>query len=522
MTDLARPSAAISGGVKPKRVWHLLVLGVAFVLARAKLFWQHDVLVFGWRPADMASVALNYYRHGFHLLYPQIFWGGSGPGYVETEFPIVPFTTALLFKFLGVHEYVDDVVPIASGLGIVWVCYCFGSFFFDEYVGVIAGVIAAVVPTLAMMTTTGLYPDPPMVLAGAAGLYAMVRWAKDGKWYELAAAACLISLAVALKLTALYLGMPALYLFVARYGARFWREPSFWAFGLATLLPPVLWYWHAYRLFVEYHNTFGILFGGYSKFSSPALLLSPRFYARVVFRVSFYHLTPLAALGFAYGLVIVVRERIGFLLAWLGAIVVYSLIVAVGIRDGHYAYLLPLLPVAAPVAALGLRRALGKIWDALGRPSARAAAIGAFVLAFGADTVLATQLFESRDRGVDAPFWLKKRATGLRVKSLTKPGSLLIVVDTQMDDTTPERSMTPPDVFYFSDRQGWYLSMAWLSERRVEELRQAGAAYLVVSGQSVSDFKARDQQMLDYLASHFPKLMDDDDGIVFELPHSRG
>ena len=113
--------------------------------------------------------------------------------------------------------------------------------------------------------------------------------------------------------------------------------------------------------------------------------------------------------------------------------------------------------------------------------------------------------------------WEKKKLTGQRMHALTKPGSLLIVVDTQMDDVTPEKSMTPPDVFYFSDRRGFYVSMAWLDIALIESLRSKGASYLVVSGQSVVEFKSKHRDLLDYLSNKYPKLMDDHDGVAFTL-----
>ena len=39
-----------------------------------------------WRQTDTAAIARNFYYNGFNILYPQIDWGGAGPGYVESEF----------------------------------------------------------------------------------------------------------------------------------------------------------------------------------------------------------------------------------------------------------------------------------------------------------------------------------------------------------------------------------------------------------------------------------------------------
>jgi hypothetical protein len=53
-----------------------------------------------WRQTDTAAIARNFYYNGFNIFYPQIDWGGTGPGYVEAEFQLVPFIIAIFYKYL--------------------------------------------------------------------------------------------------------------------------------------------------------------------------------------------------------------------------------------------------------------------------------------------------------------------------------------------------------------------------------------------------------------------------------------
>src|SRR5436305_14486203 len=62
-----------------------------------------------WRQSDVAAIARNYFQGGFHFARPQIDWAGDQPGYVGTEFPILPFVAALCYKIFGVHECVGRV-----------------------------------------------------------------------------------------------------------------------------------------------------------------------------------------------------------------------------------------------------------------------------------------------------------------------------------------------------------------------------------------------------------------------------
>jgi hypothetical protein len=486
---------------------------------RLEIFHNLDSPVFGWRPADGASVAINFYRNGFRLLYPQVFWGWGGKGYVETEFPLEQFGTAVLFKVFGVHDYVNLILPLLCGFGLVWLTYCWGRRFFDARVGLYAAWLVAVAPVHVMLTDTGLWADAPSILCATLGLYWLARWSDEGGTKLLVMAMAATALGLLTKLNAVYIGIPIAYIFLRKYGLRCFLAPACWAVGAGIVLPTVLWYAHAYRLYQTYGNTFGILGAGDSKFATVGLLTHPFFYTELFRRVLLYHLTPLFTIGFGYGLYRLVRDKNGLMLSWLVSIVVYTLVLAKGVNGGHYQYLLNFLPVGALTAAIGVDAGVRwverfftarKPW--LWRPAAVA-----LVLLFSVTALASERRFVTRDRQFDNAMWLKKKITGQRLKPLTKPDTLLIVVDTAMDHTPVEKSMTPPDIFYFSDRRGWYLSMAWLSVPRIEELHAQGASVLVVSGHCIPDFKEGRKDMYDYLSSKYQLLMDDDEGLAFAL-----
>jgi 4-amino-4-deoxy-L-arabinose transferase-like glycosyltransferase len=509
---------------KPNRTWclHALVLIACYALARVSVMSRLDSPIFGWRPTDLGGIALGYYRHGFHLLYPQVLWGADGPGYVEMEFPLVPFVTALLFKIFGFHELLELVVPTISGLGLVWVMYEMGRYFFQRSVGLAAGMLIAVSPTLAMVTDTGLWADPPMVLLATLGVYFIARWIADARLHWFVAGVSCTALAILVKLPALYVGIPIAYLFWTKYGRSSWRAPATWVAATLMLVPAALWYWHAHQLFVNYHNTFGILGAGYSKFGSAALLAHSSFYTKTFARIVLYHLTPLGTLACLYGGYRLVRTpgpNARFLLVFIGSVCVYALVAAGGVWDGHYHYLLPILPPLALTAGVGAIQLLSKLSPLMTRRShrLRGVAEGLLAVSFLANAAIAKHRFENRDRMFDNWIWERKKQTGLRLKPLTRANSLLIVSDEQMDRLRPAQSMTPPDVFYFSDRRGWYLSLAWLSVERIEHLRSRGASYFVVSAQSIATFKSKHQAIFAYLSATYTKIMDDDAGVAFDL-----
>jgi hypothetical protein len=97
------------------------------------------------------------------------------------------------------------------------------------------------------------------------------------------------------------------------------------------------------------------------------------------------------------------------------------------------------------------------------------------------------------------------------------PEDLVIVVDADMNRVTPERSMTPPEVFYFSDRRGWYQAMAWLTPEKIERLKAEGARYLAVSANDADRFRQDYASLYESCSSRYVRLLDSDDGIVYRL-----
>jgi hypothetical protein len=68
-------------------VFTLAVLGVAIRVVRTT---DPSVDAWSWRQSDVAMIAENFSRNGFHVFFPQINWAGPAPGYVGTEFQLVP------------------------------------------------------------------------------------------------------------------------------------------------------------------------------------------------------------------------------------------------------------------------------------------------------------------------------------------------------------------------------------------------------------------------------------------------
>jgi hypothetical protein len=303
---------------------------------------------------------------------------------------------------------------------------------------------------------------------------------------------------------------------VAALGGRFWKQPLLWLFAALILVPSFLWYYHAHLLYLEYHNTFGILSGGYDKFARADLLLSPGFYERIAGRTSVYVLTPLVFLLMVYGCFAPRRvpERRVFI-AWLLGLALYCIVVAEGNYDMIH-YQLPVLAPGAALAGLGLMTLAERMEDVLRQSGSSRRASRVVMIGFAAlmvSVVAAAYLGVSRgalamDRDT--------RRMGRNVGTVTERGSLLIVAGYYGSGKAPDAIDTPPEVFYFSDRKGWYLAMSHLTAEAVEKMKNDGARYFVTCGKDAAQFRAS-HPVLPYLAQHYIPVLDDGECLVFDL-----
>src|SRR5262245_43110287 len=119
-----------SSSVSARPVFLLLLVAV---VARAWIFFNLDTAVYWWRPSDNAGIARNFLENGFRFFYPQVDWGGTGPGYVEMEFPVLQFLTALLYAVFGLHEELAVLIPLVGALGAVAATYWLGRELVGEW-----------------------------------------------------------------------------------------------------------------------------------------------------------------------------------------------------------------------------------------------------------------------------------------------------------------------------------------------------------------------------------------------------
>jgi hypothetical protein len=475
----------------------VLFVVVAALVVRLIEIDQPFIDPWSWRQSDVAAIARNYQENGFHFARPQIDWAGNEPGFVGTEFPILPFVAALSYKVTGVQEW------IGRSEGVLFFVAALPFFFglvrriFGEVTALWATFFYAFAP-LSIVASRAFMPDVPSLSLAIIGVYFFLRWVEEERFCWLVWSAVLVSLAFLIKLPTAIVGAPILYLAVAAvYDRRSdasaedggHRPPQqgvlsrweFWFFAAVTLIPSAIWYWHAHRIAERFypHHFFGA--GGFQ-------IMGFAWYWEIVRQTAFSSLTLVLFTLAIIGAIVGWRGKYTRLFHWwAGAMLLF--VVLVGYGNRHQWYQLPLVPIAAVFAGCAC------VWVA-----ARSG-ISKMLLSVGAVLLIASFVVSSFycTQPLVRPAAASLRNLGIELNEATTP-SALIIAATDGD----------PTVFYYAHRKGWHflgdgvydgnpLDSAQIIAN-LEKLRGRGATHLV--------FYAGTQWWLDYyreFAGHLAK-----------------
>src|SRR5213594_2913241 len=205
-----------------------------------------------WKHGTNGMIAENFYRNGFNIFYPQINWAGSSAGYIGTEFPLVPFLASLLYVPFGVHEWIGRSVSVVFSVLSLPFFYLLVKKISNERSAAFAAAIYALAP-LSIFASRSFMSDMTSLSFSVVALYLFSQWLERSDSLPLLLAASLTTaLAILVKVPAVIIGLPLLYMAWEEYRWQFVFKPKLWVFAGLSLLFPIAWYSHAYLITLSY------------------------------------------------------------------------------------------------------------------------------------------------------------------------------------------------------------------------------------------------------------------------------
>jgi len=248
----------------------------------------------GWRQADTQTIALNLARPEGRLLYPQVAWGGEGPGYVEAELQLYPALFAPILRRVGPEEWPGQLVSLAlfAGAGLV-----LGVLLFERFgrFPALLGVLAFLSTRAALHLATAVQPEALLVFLFVVAWGAFLRFEATERTSSLLIFGFAGTAAMLVKPSAAQIGI-ATFALLALRSRRLLRQPRLYVVWLSMLCVLIGYLAFAREIFLTYGNTFGILSGGDSKLPRLEHLLRPGLYLDAAKVAVAWGLGPLGAL----------------------------------------------------------------------------------------------------------------------------------------------------------------------------------------------------------------------------------
>jgi 4-amino-4-deoxy-L-arabinose transferase-like glycosyltransferase len=457
-----------------------------------------------WRQTDVAMIAENFYQNGFNIFYPQVNWAGNNPGYVGTEFPLVPFIASLLYVFFGIQEWIGRSVSIFFFAVSVPFFYLLVRRVSNTRSALFAVAFYNLAP-LGIFAGRSFMPDMTSLSFSIVALYFFAEWfdrpATKSKF--LIASTAATGLAILVKLPAVIIGLPLIYMAWREHGEKMVLKREMWAFAVLSLIFPLAWYSHAYLISITHfpHHMFG---------GEGFALESWNGYEKIVQQAATSSLTPLLSATMLVGVFLSSPAKFGRVFHWwLLAILFFAFIVARGHR--HPWYLLPMVPVAAAFAGTACDFVLSRITQ----PAHSGIVIALLSFIFFASLAYLSYTYV---RPLYNPWGIPSFNAGKELNRIAPRRALVIVADAG-----------DPTCLYYSKRKGWHFlddfgSTPANSQQAItalEKLRKRGARYLVFPRYTFwwldyyKDFRS-------YLDSRYPRVRQTMDYVIFDLAGARG
>jgi len=457
------------------------------------------------RQSMCASVARNFYEHGFNLFYPEVDEGGAGPYLYNVEMPIYSYLMAIGYKLAGgVNEGVARSVSIFFSMALLLFLYLLIRRVGGERREQLAlyGLIFASFSPLGVALSRSIQPDITMLSATVGALYTFYRYCETKRIRFYLSSMLMMTFAVLTKAFALYLFLPIIYTAWIFQGKALFKDFKnylyagvvslallwyvyMWAMGKAAQLPYDPYIYERGQMAV--HSSYLKLFS-FSALKLPVKILLVHI------------LTPLGVVGCLAGICKRVSDKKqGVFYVWMLSVVIYLLFLWPTAMEHPY-YFLPLIPIFAFFFALGMDRLLNSTMTSKFVRSP-------LVIV----PVIALQIFWA------GYFYRLLYFIPEERQAIVKTGQLADALIPKEDLVIASWGASPIQLYY-SHRKGWALNIQDADGahliKLLEDYRQEGAAWYITSKTSEIP---RNPVFVQYLRDNYTVVQDTDTSLIVNL-----
>ena len=427
----------------------------------------------GWRQADTQTIARNYLKPNSNIFYPQINWGGIGPGYVESEFQLYTMIIALIMKYTGEAVWPGQVLNILIFALSFYVLYGMLKEYFGEGAGLF-GAAVFITNNGPVHLSTSIQPDALCFLFYTLGLSFFLKCLRNYKHIDFILMAICTTLAALIKPLALNL-LIIQFCFLCFIKSYLLKEAAIWLGWGVIVVITAAHLAFSYNLYLTYGNTFGVI-GGDSKFPTIQGLACLINYPKLVYMTIAWGLGPLGAIA---GLYLIIKRKLTpiewALVAGNFAAIVIPMRYTVSREWGAHYYI-----YTAILGAWFLAHAFQYLQQKFFEKYCRIVVIICVILIF---INYAISVY-NRINPLTAHYNPAVTKLGYVLKNIAKREDLIIVRSVSAEHEhkvwgTRANNYEDPRVFYIANVRGWVIPKDRYGSNLIEKYAQSGAKYFV-------------------------------------------
>lgn len=517
-----------------KKVYVIFILIV--LLGLSIRLYKIDIPLLEFYPTrqiQTAEITRNLYADEFNLFKTRVHYFGPGNVLFLLEFPLYNAVIALIYKLVGQPlEIYGRLMSIVGWLLASIFLFRITRRLTNNRIALFSLFIYSFSP-LSVIVSRSFQPDQWMLSLSIGAIYFIEKWTRTQKLTDFYLSCFLASLSILVKLPSAVFTIIPIALLIYEFHDRAIPTSSVTSgssvnlailsghnrrtrlrdliiFAFIVLTPSVIWY-----LYTASAPKVQLLEEGFtfSNWFRPSLFIDPKYYSTIFGFQYNLGLLPIGIFLFLVGVSLKLKASQKLLYYWLAGVVGYFIIFSRHVSVHEY-YHLPLLPIAAIFAGIGLEKIIKQL-----RGLVVSRNLLLFVLAC---FYLVSSMIVVVNRGYKLiPRFNYVLETANAIKNSTKPSDLIIG---SMD--------AGPSLVYYSNRTGWsfnvdrgkakdHLEFVKIENEKtpsaIEELKQLRKKGAKVFASANKDQFLSNKSFSDYMYTNYKVLKDNNKFVIFDL-----